>query len=35
MQIIFQQFSVGFARVGGEKGTALLLSYTDILAQTS
>jgi hypothetical protein len=28
MQIIFQQFSVGFASVGGEKGTAPPLSYT-------
>jgi len=34
MQIIFQQLSVGFARVGGEKDTALLLSYSGILAQT-
>ena len=35
MQIILQQFSVGFASVGGEKGTAQLLSYTGILAQNS
>jgi hypothetical protein len=35
IQIILQQFSVGFARVSGEKGTALLLSYTDILAHNS
>jgi hypothetical protein len=35
MQIIFQQFAVGFASVGGEKGTELLLSYTGILAQKS
>ena len=35
MQIIFLQFSVGFARVGEEKGIAPPLSYTSILAQNS